>query len=294
MTVWPEGRHDTQFSNQLLVCGGQNKRVNTKPSFHSYECASTSHRINTFWSLSSGSLLVPGNHSPTSSISKESFCCVIMFLMNGIVRGAQGSLSPVDAWALLSSLLLSDSQWLGTLTSQPKSDPVTPDFGSSLSSRLRVSLLPSLSILWLMLLSASSESLSVSTLSVIVDELPETSSVTVASVEEDSFFFMTFCSLGSFLPALSSAREMLRAFPFSLEGEGLPSPFSVLSTHKFSLDSVFIRRFAVLLRVRGGGESVASLVEVTEDMLPILCRGVPETWEYREENALATVVSTSI
>lgn len=229
---------------------------------------------------------------PTSSISKESFCCSIRFIMDGFVRGAQGSLPGDAAGSLCVGVLLLDvlelllrlgkskrpdsshglSWALANLLLCTSAGGTVPSCLSSAPAGRSAGLCVSAAFVWLLAIS----------------------SFTVARKEGESFFLEYFCNFDSFLTSFSSFPGSARLFPFST-GEGVeqPLPSACCVPHRLSFDKVFINRLAVLLRFKGGGLD-ASLLEDTEFILPIFCKGVPETWEYKEEKALATVVSTSI
>lgn len=234
---------------------------------------------------------------PTSSISKESFCWSIRFITEGLARGVQGSLPSDAAGGLCAGVPPSDAVLLGMLELLLRlEESKRPDSSHCLSWGL-TSLLFCTSAadsVFSRLSSVPSGTISSLWASVAFVWLLAISSFTVARKEGESFFLENFGNLESFLASFSSLSVSAGPFPFST-GEGVEQPLlsACCAPQRLSLDKVFINRLAVLLRFKGGGLD-ASLLEDTEFILPIFCRGVPETWEYKEEKALATVVSTSI
>lgn len=227
---------------------------------------------------------------PTSSISKESFCCSIRFIMDGFARGAQGSLPGDAVGSLCVAMLLLDVLELVLRLGESK----RPDSSHGLSWALANMLLCTSAGGTVPSRSPSVPAGRFPGLCAAFVWLPAISSFTVAKKEGESFFLEYFGNLDSFLTSFSSLPSSAGLFPFST-GEGVEQllPSACCVPHRLSFDKVFINRLAVLLRFKGGGLD-ASLLEDTEFILPIFCKGVPETWEYKEEKALATVVSTSI
>lgn len=230
---------------------------------------------------------------PTSSISKESFCWSMRFIMEGFARGTQGDATGgLCVGALLSDVLLLDVLELLLRLEESKRLDSSHSLSWGFASLLFCT--SAAGTVFSCLSSVPAGRLAGLWASVAFIRLLAISSFTVARKEGESFFLECFCNLDSFLASFSSLPSSAGLFPFSTgEGIGQPLPSACCALHRLSLDKVFINRLAVLLRFRGGGLE-ASLLEDTEFILPIFCKGVPETWEYKEEKALATVVSTSI
>lgn len=212
--------------------------------------------------------------------------------MDGFVRGAQESLPGCATGSLSVGTLLLDILELllklGKSGRQDSSHGLSWALAELLLCTSAAGTVPSL------LSSVSTGRFAGLCVSTVFVWLLAISSFTVAKKEGESFFLEHFGNLDSFLTSFSSLPSSAGVFPFSTgEGVELLLPSTCCVPHRLSFDKVFINRLAVLLRFKGGGLD-ASLLEDTEFILPIFCKGVPETWEYKEEKALATVVSTSI